>query len=80
MKVIYKESILSKINNVKVQALKDRKVIEKIILNEEEWDEFIEYIQKSSTFSFYSTGAFKIDFEKLTEIKHDNILLVKDDN
>ena len=39
MKVIYKKSIVEKIDDAIIEAKKNNKNIERIVLNQEEWEE-----------------------------------------
>ena len=58
MKVIYKKSVVEKIDDAIIESKKQGKEIDLIVLNGEEWSELYDYVSKRGLYPCVSKGEF----------------------
>lgn len=68
MKVIYKKPIVEMIDDAIIEAKKNNKDIEKVVLNQEEWEELQDFITRCCIFipppkGDFMFGGVKIEVE-----------------
>lgn len=69
MRVEYEQSVFEKIQDARLEAIKNNKKIEKLWLNEKEWKEFCTFILKTLETAYDTDGRW-LD-EKLRNMNND---------
>jgi hypothetical protein len=75
MKIIYKQTIAEKIQNARIEATKNNEIIERIVLDDEEWAEFVKF--GKNHFAVWKLGKI-INWDDINKVTYDGIWIEKE--